>query len=354
MLMGRLPLVQRFAPVVLGLLIAAPLSLRAFDSNGQGQNGNGQGSNGQGQDGGGSQTIEAGQPPVTVVATVGGATEARQKSGKAGRRGGASNNLSYRGGIGGIGVETAPKVYLVFWGAQWNNNDPSGEAGILTSFYSGVGGSPWLNSVTQYCQGIAAGTATCSSAVPHAGNPTMGLYAGVWSDNSAAAPASPTQAQLASEAIKAAAYFGNTSSSKNASVQYVIATATGNSMNGFGTSWCAWHSATSSPYGNIAYTNLPYMTDAGGACGAGFNGMSFTAGITIVGGHEMAESITDQFPNGGWLDASGEENGDKCAWISTGNQGASTTISLSTGDFPVQSLWSNAFASGAGGCVISY
>src|SRR6516165_6254474 len=98
MLMGRLPLVQRFAPVVLGLLIAAPLSLRAFDSNGQGQNGNGQGSNGQGQDGGGSQTIEAGQPPVTVVATVGGATEARQKSGKAGRRGGASNNLSYRGG----------------------------------------------------------------------------------------------------------------------------------------------------------------------------------------------------------------------------------------------------------------
>src|SRR5205823_10342728 len=26
-----------------------------------------------------------------------------------------SNNLSYQGGVGGIGVETTPKVYLVFW-----------------------------------------------------------------------------------------------------------------------------------------------------------------------------------------------------------------------------------------------
>jgi hypothetical protein len=38
-----------------------------------------------------------------------------------------TNNLSYRGGVGGIGVETAPKVYLVLWGSQWNGNDPSGE-----------------------------------------------------------------------------------------------------------------------------------------------------------------------------------------------------------------------------------
>ena len=39
-----------------------------------------------------------------------------------------SNNLAYNGGVGGIGVETTPKVYLVLWGSQWNNNDPSGEA----------------------------------------------------------------------------------------------------------------------------------------------------------------------------------------------------------------------------------
>jgi serine protease len=32
--------------------------------------------------------------------------------------------------------------------------------------------------------------------------------------------------------------------------------------------------------------------------------------ITIVGGHEMAETITDQFPDGGCLDFGGPANGD--------------------------------------------
>jgi len=51
-----------------------------------------------------------------------------------------SKELSYHGGTGGIGVETAPKVYLVLWGSQWNNNnDPSGESAILQSFFGGVG-----------------------------------------------------------------------------------------------------------------------------------------------------------------------------------------------------------------------
>src|SRR5438309_463121 len=69
-----------------------------------------------------------------------------------------ANDLSYHGGIGGIGVETAPRIYLVLWGSQWNNNDPSGEAAILENFYRGVGGSSWANSVTQYCQGVPSGT----------------------------------------------------------------------------------------------------------------------------------------------------------------------------------------------------
>lgn len=60
-------------------------------------------------------------------------------------------------------------------------------------------------------------------------------------------------------------------------------------------------------------------------------------GITIVGGHEFAETETDIFPNGGWLDSSSAENGDKCAWIGSG-QGASVNITLSTGTFAVQSL----------------
>ena len=266
---------------------------------------------------------------------------------------GGSANLSYHGGTNGVGVETGPdKVYLVYWGSQWNNNDPSGEASIQQSFFNGVGGSSWNNSVTQYCEGVSSGTIFCNGAGTAATNPS-GVLVGVWYDNASAAPSKPTQSNLASEAINAAAHFSNTTASSNTTAQYVINTATGNNASGFGTQYCAWHSSTSSSYGNIAYTNMPYITDAGASCGANFNGLGPNAGITIVGGHEFAETETDIYPSTGWLDKNGQENGDKCAWISSG-QGAAADITLSSGTFAVQSLWSNAFNSGAGGCVLSY
>jgi hypothetical protein len=267
--------------------------------------------------------------------------------------GGGSVNLSYHGGVGGIGVETAPVIYLVVWGSQWNNNDPSGEVALLSNFYGAMGGSSWLNSVTQYCQGVPSGTVFCNGAGTAAGNPGA-IFGGVWVDAGAAAPSRPSQSNLAAEAVRAAQHFGNLTSASNASVQYVIATATGNSSSGFKTQYCAYHSSTSSTVGNVAYTNLPYLTDAGASCGANFNGLGPLAGITIVSGHEAAETISDQFPNGGWLDSGGAENGDKCAWIATGSAGASANVSMGGSSFPVQSLWSNAANNKAGGCVLSY
>ena len=298
--------------------------------------------------------MEQGQRPVIIHPTVEGARLQRQNAAAAKKaRHRRSNNLTYHGGVGGIGVETAPQIYLVLWGSQWTNNDPSGEANLLQSFLSAVGGSSWLNSVTQYCQGVASGTTFCNGAGQAAGNPS-GILQGVWFDTGSAAPSHPTQSQLAAEAVNAASHFGNTASGSNNSTQYVIATSTGNSSSGFGTQYCAYHSSTSSSSGNVAYTNLPYITDAGASCGANFNGLGANAGITIVEGHELGETITDQFPNGGWLDGSGAENGDKCAWISSG-QGASANVNFpGGGTYPVQSLWSNAFNNDAGGCVLSY
>ena len=267
--------------------------------------------------------------------------------------GGGSSLLNYHGGNPGV-ITGGNKVYLVYWGSQWNN-DPSGEASIQQSFFNGVGGSLWNASVTQYCQvpDISTGATSCpTSATTFAANPS-GVLASFWYDNGAAAPAHPKQSQLAAEAARAANHFGNITAASNDAVQYVINTASGNNSTGFGTRYCAWHSSTSSSYGTIAYTNMPYITDAGASCGANFNGLGPNAGITIVGGHEFGETETDIFPSGGWLDGSGAENGDKCAWISSG-QGASANITLNTGTFPVQSLWSNAFNSGAGGCVLSY
>lgn len=300
---------------------------------------------------GGYRHLEPGMPPVMIHPTVESAKQARRSSSTSG------GNLYYHGGTsdgaaGTIGVETAPKIYLVFWGSQWKNNDPSGEAAILEAFLPGAAGSSWLNTVTQYCQGVNSGTYFCNGAGTAAGN-KAGEYVAFWYDNASKAPSRPKQSQIAAEAVRAAAHFGNTSATSNASTQYVIATATGNNSTGFGTQYCAYHSSTTSSYGNVAYTDLPYITDAGASCGANFNGLGPNAGITIVEGHEAAETITDQFPSGGWLDSTGYEIGDKCAWISSG-QGASADVTFSTGTFPVQSLWSNAFNSDLGGCVLSY
>jgi serine protease len=257
--------------------------------------------------------------------------------------------LAYRGGLNGTGVQTAPDaVYLIYWGSQWNNDDPSGQAVIQQSFFNGVGGSSWNSSVTQYCEGVPVGTTDCGSSGTDAAN-LGGVLAGVWFDNGTAAPRHPTQSQIAAEAVRAATHFGGVA----ANAQYVINTATGNNSRGFGTQYCAYHSSTGSTLGEVAYTYMPYITDAGASCGANFNGLGPKAGITIVGGHEFAETETDPYPNTGWLDSSGAENGDKCAWIASG-QGAATTVTLTTGHFPVQSLWSNAFNSGFGGCVLSY
>src|SRR5579864_785051 len=128
---GRM-LAAPFIPALLGLLITAPLSLLYA----------------QGPPGG-LRIIEQGQPPVAIHATVG---DIERAHGHGPGGGSSGNNLYYHGGIGGIGVETAPKIYLVLWGSQWSS-DPSGEAALLTRFLSGVGGSSWNNSVTQYCQG---------------------------------------------------------------------------------------------------------------------------------------------------------------------------------------------------------
>jgi hypothetical protein len=289
-----------------------------------------------------------------------------------------SNNLALQGGavrtpkdgrppgccrssllyFGGGSVETIPTVYIVYWG--WTS-DPSGEAAYQQRFFNGLGGSTWVNSTTQYCQNVAQGTSDCTTdqGAVYVTNPS-GVLRGIWYDNSNPIPSSPTQTDLALEAVNAAAYFGNVTPASNANMQYVISTPTGHSTSGFPSQFCAWHSSWHDiNYGTIIYTNFPYNTDAsntGYSCGQNYvnpGPAGLLDGVGIVGGHEYAESITDPVPPTGWTAQGGAENGDKCSWIFSG-QGAMTDITLSTGTFAVQSLWSNNFNSPSGGCVVYY
>jgi len=281
----------------------------------------------------------------------------------------SAKTLAFGGGVDGIGVTSGtPRVYVVFYGSQWGtsgtdtngnlvfSNDPSNAAPYLQSMLEGLGtgGELWSGTMTQYCDGslVSKGATSCPSAAPHVGYPSNGVLAGVWYDNSAPSPASATQAQLAQEAVNAAAHFGNTTAASNRYVQYVILSPTGTTPDGFNTSqgnFCAWHYYTSSSYGDVAYTNMPYVTDAGASCGENFvnaGAAGLDDGFSIVEGHEYAETITDQNPSGGWTNLSrrsgnyGAEDGDECAWISSG-QGASTDVPMGNGSYAMQSTWSN-------------
>jgi serine protease len=297
-----------------------------------------------------------------AVPTIGQLAEMRSyaaaHAGAAGS-GASADTLKYQGGLDGIGVTSAaPRVYLVFWGKQWGNvgTDASGNltfshdvdngAPYIQNLMKGLGtgNETWSGTMTQYCDGpgVTKGATECSSGEAHVGYPTGGAYAGAWYDDSRE-PKRATQAQLAAEAVKAAAHFGNSTQADNRYVQYVIMSPHGADPDRYkADGFCAWHDWTGSADGDIAYTNLPYVMDVGASCGGDFvNTSGALDGYSMVEGHEYAETITDQLPSSGWVNPSTEEEAaDECAWISSG-QGAAADVSTSTGSFAMQSIWSN-------------
>jgi hypothetical protein len=235
--------------------------------------------------------------------------------------------LSYHGGP----ILKKPVLFVVYWGFT-GSGDPNNEQPYLTNFLNGVGGSPWLNTDHQYYQIV-------NGLTQHIANETNQLL-NTWVDTTNTVPTSPSDAQIRAEAANLEAHFGF-----NKGASYVVATPHGHNTPGFGTSFCAYHGATSAGGHSISYTNLPYMTDAGRNCGENFvnPGSGGTLdGVSIVEGHEYSESQTDPQLSAWWDNANGEEIGDLCAWIGLGD------ITLSTGTFAVQPLYSNK----KGGCVL--
>ena len=228
------------------------------------------------------------------------------------RDAGTSGNLSWHGGP----VQTSPKIYIVFWGSNWTTGN--GEYQTLTGFFNAEAGHAWDNTVTQYTG--SNGTA---------GNPN-GQLAGTWIDTSKV-PSRPGSSAVGAEAQKAALHFGYGGVNAN----YFVAIESGHDPSGFRTQWCAWHSSENESEGVVSFTNFPYQSDAGASCGAGsVNSPGTYDGVSIVGGHEEAETQTDPQPNSGWLDSSGSEIGDKCAWQSLEDN-------PNAGGYPTQPLWDN-------------
>ena len=259
-------------------------------------------------------------------------------------------------------VQLTPQIYLLLWGPNWST-DPAEEATAqyLQSFYGGLGvrqqGQPkdnWSTIISQY--GDSSGAPIFSKSV----------LVGTAFQDPTTPPTGVTQAQIAAEADAFATTQGITDL---VDAQIVVATQHGTCPAGFfapsvcggsGT-YCAWHSSSNEPY-----INLPYLLDAGTSCGENFvnsGPAGLDDGFSLVGGAEYADTITNPEPNGiapgtspdpAWVDTgdtvSGGEVAQKCAFnqpFASGDPHGDVT--LSTGSFAMQSLWSN----DAGACVLS-
>ncbi|MEO8570300.1 MAG: hypothetical protein ABI553_01250 [Chloroflexota bacterium] len=223
----------------------------------------------------------------------------------------ASNpNLLYHGGA----IMTGSTIKSIFWGPSWSTSAGDKVTG-LHRFYGGIGvdGIPYLNTNTEY-----AGT-----------NGPVGTgvtYQGYTFDKTSAPRKAPSTSQVLAVVARsitdpvANGYYPVYSDQKRGRAGY-----------------CAWHS-----YGSI--NNVPvqfaffFNLDGDPGCDPQDPGTIHSQGLEAVAnvsGHELSEAVTDP-RNGGWWDASGAENSDKCAWTFGGN------VTIGGQDWKIQGNWSNA------------
>jgi Fibronectin type III domain len=215
------------------------------------------------------------------------------------------NPMLYQGGA----VLHSVKIYVDFWGTEWQATNQAPVMGFITGFFTHLGGSPWAGTMGQYCSGIPTNSSSCPPGANMIHNPADQLQ-GQYIDTRPV-PATPTVSDVQTEAANAAANFGYPSGAL-----FMVYTPSGKSESGFGNQFCAYHSFFSAAGQLIPYGYMPYQPDANGSCGDGL------AGFSIVGGHEYAEAVTDPITTpspgyGGWIDPIAGwqgEIGDKCAW----------------------------------------
>ncbi|HYL28136.1 MAG TPA: hypothetical protein VEW74_09915 [Candidatus Nitrosotalea sp.] len=210
--------------------------------------------------------------------------------------------------LGGA-VIVAPKYYFTFWGYK-KFGDPSKAQPLLEESTKVMGGSAHTNIETQYYQGASGSKVFIQ-------NP-KNQYGGSWNDESGV-PNKPTDLQVAAEALKAVKHFGY-----DPNGVYFIATGHKHSEDGFPAHWCSYHSVTYYNKQIVPYSYLPYVPDAGHACGANFvtppkDESGADEGVTIMAGHEYGEVITDPSPSTAWDGPQGEI-GDQCYWHGIANE----------------------------------
>ena len=243
-----------------------------------------------------------------------------------------TGDLTYSGGP----VQAAPVAYVIFWGSNWTGPD-SAAANVVQSYFNDMGHTRFENTLSQYY--------SSSGGVNTYVAPQL-TYGGAWFDTSTTPAPDTTCAgkttiddsaiQAEVDAMISAGHFPKDTTN----AAYFVYTPAGDYVNdGSGScselQFCAYHSLSSS---GVSYAAMAYPIDMT-SCGVTTqpNGSAVGDSLANITSHEQFESITDPNTTNGWMDSSGYEIGDKCAWDFSGG----TTALNNGGSFELQTEYSN-------------
>lgn len=243
----------------------------------------------------------------------------------------AGSNLQYGGGpvMGGT-----TNVYAIFW--EPTGNVSSTYHTLIERYFNDVGGSGLYHNNTQY---------TDSS-----GNvPSNTHLAGTWVDNTAYPESPLLDSDIQSEVSHAQSANGWSSSIDNI---FFVFTEAGQDICAdsaqtqcASNAFCAYHNYFGT---NTIYAVMPYAASFSCNGGQGPNSDQAADETINVTSHEQMEAATDPLLNA-WLDSSGQEIGDKCAWTFGTINADGSNVNWNGNPYLVQQEWDNAQS----GCVLT-
>jgi hypothetical protein len=232
-------------------------------------------------------------------------------------------DMTYHGGV----IMPTYHVYPIFWGTSWGSYTGDKMTGI-DSFYKGFSGSNYAKTSDEYTGGTSQVGATGTNATHVV-------------DTSQASGGNSTSTILSEVAKEINAGAVPLDSTGNGYYPVYTDVPRGNA------GYCAWHSSGTINGQRVQFAYF-FNLDGDPGCDPGDTTTGHSQGLAALGNvsaHELSEARTDPASPGAWYDASGNENGDKCAW--TFNV---PNVTFSNGTkWMVQGEWSNnAYNSGTG------
>src|SRR5579863_6656531 len=241
-----------------------------------------------------------------------------------------ASNLVYNGGPE---MDGTANVYAIFW--EPTGNVQSGYNSLIQRYFADVNGTGLYHNNTQYHD--------YTGQYPSAEHLTAS-----WVDSGAYPETPLLDSDMQNEVSHAQAVNGWSSSNNNIFFVFLQANEDlcfDNSYQQCASNYfCAYHSYFGS---NTIYAAMPYA--ASFSCNPGSSPNHNDADQTInVTSHEQMEAATDPLLDA-WYDYSGNEIGDKCAWIFGTRNSSGGDVTWNGHSYIVQKEWDNTRR----GCVLT-